>query len=59
VDMQSAKALGAVAVGLPTGVSSVEQLMIGGADYIVTAMSDVPLLAERLKEKETRKISLV
>jgi len=58
VDMQSAKALGAVAVGLPTGVSSVEQLMIGGADYVVTAMSDVPLLAERLKKGEIRKKSL-
>ncbi len=52
VDMQSAKALGAIAVGLPTGVSSVEQLMAGGADYIVTEMSDVPLLVERLKESE-------
>ena len=50
VDMQSAKALGAIAVGLPTGVSSVEQLMTGGADYIVTEMSDVPLLVRRLKE---------
>jgi phosphoglycolate phosphatase len=50
VDMQSAKALGAIAVGLPTGVSSVEQLMAGGADYVVTEMSDVPLLARRLKE---------
>jgi phosphoglycolate phosphatase len=50
VDMQSAKALGAIAVGLPTGVSSVEQLMTGGADYVVTEMSDVPLLVERLKE---------
>ncbi len=52
VDMQSAKALGAIAVGLPTGVSSVEQLMAGGADYIVTEMSDVHLLVERLKESE-------
>ncbi len=50
VDMQSAKALGAIAVGLPTGVSSVEQLMVGGADYVVTKMSDMPLLVERLKE---------
>ncbi len=55
VDMQSAKALGAVAVGLPTGVSSVEQLMAGGANYVVTAMSDVPLLVERLGKAETKK----
>ncbi len=50
VDMQSAKALGAIAVGLPTGVSSVEHLMAGGADYVVTEMSDVPLLVKRLNE---------
>ena len=49
VDMQSAKALGAIAVGLPTGVSSVEQLMAGGADYVVTTMADVPPLVEHLK----------
>jgi HAD superfamily hydrolase (TIGR01509 family) len=54
VDMQSAKALGAVAVGLPTGVSSVEQLMAGGADYVVTAMSDVPLLVERLRKAKKK-----
>jgi phosphoglycolate phosphatase len=53
VDMQSARALGAVAVGLPTGVSSVEQLIAGGADYVVTTVSDVPLLVERLNRKGT------
>jgi len=51
VDMQSARALGAVAVGLPTGVSTVEQLMNGGADYILTALTDLPLLIDRLSKK--------
>jgi phosphoglycolate phosphatase len=55
VDMQSAKALGAIAVGLPTGVSSVEQLMAGGADYVVTEMNDVPLLVERLRKVKEKK----
>jgi HAD superfamily hydrolase (TIGR01509 family) len=50
VDMQSAKALGAVAVGLPTGVATLEQLMSSGADYIVTSMVDVPILAKKLNE---------
>jgi phosphoglycolate phosphatase len=50
VDMQSAKGLGAVAVGLPTGVSTIEQLMEGGADYIVTSTTDLPLLIERLNK---------
>jgi phosphoglycolate phosphatase len=48
VDMQSAKRLGAVAVGLPTGVSPVKELMDGGADYIVTSMADLPMLVEKL-----------
>jgi HAD superfamily hydrolase (TIGR01509 family) len=48
VDMQSAKGLGAVAIGLPTGVSTIEQLMEGGADYIVTSMADLPLLVKKL-----------
>jgi len=50
VDMQSAKALGAIAVGLPTGVSSIGQLMDAGADYVVTSMADLPLLVERLQK---------
>jgi HAD superfamily hydrolase (TIGR01509 family) len=56
VDMQSAKALDAIAVGLPTGVSSVEQLMTGGADYVVTEMADVPLLVERLRKAKTKDV---
>ena len=48
VDMQSAKELEAVAVGLPTGVSSVEQLMRSGADYVVSSMADLPVLLARL-----------
>ncbi len=50
VDVQSAKALNAVAVGLPTGVASTQQLIAAGADFIVTSMSDLPLLVKRLKE---------
>ena len=50
VDMQSAKGVGAVAVGLPTGVSTVEQLMNGGADYVVTSMADLPVLTRKLNE---------
>jgi len=53
-DMQSAKELKAIAVGLPTGVSTVEQLMEGGADYIVTAMSELSLLIKRLNEKKLK-----
>ncbi len=55
VDVQSAKALGAIAVGLPTGVASTQQLIAAGADYIVTSMSDVQLLVNRLKKGELGK----
>jgi HAD superfamily hydrolase (TIGR01509 family) len=50
VDMQSAKALGAVAVGLPTGVSTLEQLMANGADYVVTSITDLTRLVKQLNE---------
>ncbi len=52
VDMRSAKELGAVAAGLPTGVSTVEQLIVGGADFIVTSMADLPELIKKLNENE-------
>jgi len=52
VDMQSARDLEAVAVGLPTGVSTVEQLMSSGADYVVTSMGDLPVLLARLNKAE-------
>jgi HAD superfamily hydrolase (TIGR01509 family) len=54
VDMQSAKRLEAIAVGLPTGVSSIGQLMDAGADYIVTSMVDLPLLLERLQKTNVK-----
>lgn len=50
VDMHSAKELGAVAVGIPTGVSSVEALMSSGADYVVSGMADLPVLLARLNK---------
>jgi len=50
VDMQSAKTLAALAVGLPTGVSTIPQLMDAGADYIVTSMLDVPVLIRKLNK---------
>jgi len=53
-DMQSAKALKIIAVGLPTGVSTVEQLMRGGADYVITAITDLPLLVKRINGIEKK-----
>ncbi|MCW4043960.1 MAG: HAD family hydrolase [Candidatus Bathyarchaeota archaeon] len=50
VDMQSAKELDAIAVGLPTGVSTMEQLMRSGANYVITSITDLPLLIEKINK---------
>lgn len=48
VDMQSAKELKAIAVGMPTGFSTVEQLEKNGANYIVTSLNDLPVLVKKI-----------
>jgi pyrophosphatase PpaX len=48
VDMQSAKELKAIAVGMPTGFSTIEQLEKNGANYIVTSLSDLPVLIKKI-----------
>jgi len=52
VDMQSARELKAIAVGLPTGVSTIEQLMHNGANYITTSITDLPVLVEKINKAE-------
>jgi HAD superfamily hydrolase (TIGR01549 family) len=53
VDMQSAKEIKAVAVGIPTGIAKIEQLTQNGANYIITAISDLPLLIQKINKKES------
>ncbi len=53
VDIQSAKELQIVAVGLPTGVSTMEQLIRNGANYIITSITDLPLLIEKMNKDST------
>jgi len=50
VDMQSARELKAIAVGFPTGVSTVEQLMNNGANYIITSLTDLPVLLKEINK---------
>jgi phosphoglycolate phosphatase len=52
VDMQSAKELKAIAVGLPTGASTIEQLMRHGANYIITSITDLPVLIEKINRSQ-------
>ncbi len=49
-DMKCATELQAVAVGLPTGVSTAAELMNAGADYIITSITDLPGLIESVNQ---------
>jgi HAD superfamily hydrolase (TIGR01509 family) len=53
-DMQAAKDLKTVAVGLPTGISNTDELTRGGANYIITNITDLPLLIEQLNKTQTK-----
>ena len=50
VDMQSAKEAKAIAVGLPTGMSTLEQLKNNGANYIITSLNDLPVLIKEINK---------
>jgi HAD superfamily hydrolase (TIGR01509 family) len=47
-DMKCAKELGAIAAALPTGVSTQKELADAGANYIITTITDIPTLIERI-----------
>ncbi len=46
VDMQCARELKAIGVGLPTGISSKTELINSGANYVITAITDLPALVK-------------
>ena len=48
-DMICAKELEATAVGLPTGLSSIKELINSGANYIITSITDLPKLIEHIQ----------
>lgn len=48
-DMQCAGELNVIAVGLPMGVSSEKELMVSGANYLITSVMDLPTLIETLE----------
>jgi phosphoglycolate phosphatase len=54
VDMQSATELKAIAVGLATGLSTTEQLMDNGANYIITSLTDLPVLIKKINQEAKR-----
>jgi len=48
IDMKCARELGAIAVGLPTGISKPEELIDAGANYLITSITDLPTLIEQI-----------
>lgn len=52
IDMQSAKELKSIAVGIPTGLSTLEQLKQHSANYIVTSLTDLPTLVKELNKTD-------
>lgn len=50
-DMQCARELKVVAVGLPTGIARKRQLITSGANYLITSITDLPTLIERFNKK--------
>jgi HAD superfamily hydrolase (TIGR01549 family) len=49
-DMLCARELGVLAVGLATGISTGKELTVSGANYIITSITDLPSLIERLSK---------
>jgi len=49
-DMRCARELKAIAVGLPTGVSSPKELIGSGANYFITSITDLPILIEYINK---------
>lgn len=50
IDMECARTLKTIAVGLPTGVSKSEELIDAGANYLVTSITDLPTLIEQINK---------
>jgi phosphoglycolate phosphatase len=50
IDMKCAQELKAIAVGLPTGVSSPKDLVNSGANYLITSIIDLPTLIEGINK---------
>ena len=53
VDMESARELEAIAVALPASASKIEQLMRHGASYVITSITDLPVLIEKINKGQT------
>jgi len=50
IDIKCAKELKTIAVGLPTGLASTEQLINSGTNYLITSITDLPTLMEYINK---------
>ncbi len=50
-DMECARQLEVLAVGVATGISSIEELSRSGAHYLASSANDIPTLIRRLQKK--------
>jgi len=50
-DMECARKLNVIAVGVTTGISLPEALTSAGADYLISSSADIPTLVEQLNRK--------
>jgi HAD superfamily hydrolase (TIGR01509 family) len=53
-DMQCARELKVIAVGLPTGIPSQKELIASGADYLITSITDLPTLIETIQQDQRK-----
>jgi phosphoglycolate phosphatase len=51
-DMECARQLDVLAVGVATGISSVRQLSDSGANYLASSANDIPLLMKQLNSQK-------
>ncbi len=53
-DMKCSRELKVIAVGLPTGISSLKELINSGANYIITSITDLPMLIEEINKLQKK-----
>lgn len=53
-DMKCSRELKVIAVGLPTGISSLKELMNSGANYIITSITDLPMLIKDINKLQKK-----
>ena len=58
-DIECAIQLNVLAVGVTTGLSSIEELTCSGAHYIASSANDIPILIQQLNSKNSEYLSSV